>query len=75
MSTPADELISYEEYSETLGQARRVRDEIFYMVVDYLIKSGMWKLEDRQKHFDELSALMDRCHRLVIDMEKYQRLN
>jgi hypothetical protein len=45
------------------------RDSAIYRLIDYRISKGDWKLEDRQQHFDELFALLERTEQKIFGPE------
>jgi hypothetical protein len=46
-----------------------LRDASIYRLVDYRISKGEWKPEDRQLHFDELLAIIERTEQKVLGPE------
>jgi hypothetical protein len=45
------------------------RDSAIYRFIDYRINKGEWKPENRQRHFDELLALLERTEQKVFGPE------
>jgi hypothetical protein len=54
---------------ETLNQLIAMRNSAIYRLIDYRIGIGEWKLEDRQQHFAELLAILERTEQKVFGPE------